>query len=258
MFSSPTTFARQLETVGVALPAEATAALTTLATLRETTDAQPAASLPDMATLTPKNAAQLLTEHAQRLNTLEKMATALPQFEGIAVNQFRTTIRDNADKLLIGLRTPFDEAASVVQVAGRHFPPGASDSHVLAAGPDAAAAWHQLGAALATLDTIRSIRVQIGDLAGHGEQRPEWYIDGASDATALEAAHRAYYATGNAFHGLAAAGFTLRLNTEAEATQVAAHARQVSNDREAAEREQALAAHREEWAPFLAAAIAAQ
>jgi hypothetical protein len=84
------------------------------------------------------------------------------------------------------------------------------------------------------------------------EQEVTWWIAGAEDNAALDAAHRAYSAPGNAFHNLAAAGFTLRMNTPAEAERVAAGARAASEAQAEAERQAQLREHRESWAPPLA------
>ncbi|CAN5322016.1 hypothetical protein BH11ACT1_BH11ACT1_18080 [soil metagenome] len=254
MFTTPSTFTRQLESVHVELPKAARVALDALTALRTALDTTPTANdFEAPGKLTAASAADALHELARRLTVHEKSGAAHVELQRIAVTQFHKAIRSNADQLITALRKPFDEAATIVHTAGRHFPPGASHAAILAAGPEAASAWHQLGAAITQLDTIRSLRMQIGDVAGHGEQTVEWYIESATDAKALEAAQRAYTGVGNAFHALAAAGFTLRLNTEDEAHKVANLAVKVSTERAKADEDAALKDHRESWAPSLAA-----
>ena len=132
-------------------------------------------------------------------------------------------------------------------VRGRRRPPGVSDRDLIAAGSKAVAANEGLAAALDTLNAIRTLRIDVADCAHESEQDVTWWINGARDMQHLAQAMWAYNGAGNAFHALAHAGFTLRMNTAAEAAKVAAGAQATTDAEEAAAREAELKEYRESW-----------
>ncbi|GAA1783538.1 MAG: hypothetical protein LCH77_09760 [Actinobacteria bacterium] len=234
----PRNVARSLRDAGLTLPKESQAALDALTALAAARDADPAAEAVAAAgSITARNAAARLSELATALTVKDHAATAFTTLEQPLARRFFDGLRDAGDDLITAMRPRFDTAAAVVHTAGRYFPPGASKSAVLDAGDQAVTAYRDLDAALDTLARIRNARVILGDLSGQPEQHVSWFIAKAADAAALDNAARLFTAPGNAFHNLAHGGYTLRLNTRAEAAQVARGAHDATTAREVAEAE---------------------
>lgn len=256
MINNHSRIVADLRAAGVTVPKHVSAALDLLKTARETMLTDPTAGLRDeydAGTLTTTNVAERMIHAATIAAAAERLRLALVTIEQAVTRTVNVWLKTDADKIVTALRPAFDEAAAIVQTAGAHFPPHASAAQILDGGAAAAAAHEQLAEALAALDHLRNLRVSVAYAAGEGEQDASWWIADARDAGALEQAQRAYYGSGNAFHALAHEGFTLRLNTTAEAARVAAGARAATEAEEHARREAALKEHRESWAPFLAA-----
>lgn len=245
-----------LETYGATLPKPVTAARATLAAAKETAAAQPLADLAaeyQSGKVTAANVGARMTEAGQALAGVDHIRQVLTTIENGVTGTIRAGIRTDAEKILTGLRPAFDEAAAIVQTAGAHFGSTATAEQILAGGVDAVVANQHLTQALNTLTQLRGLRVALCDCGyGADEQDVTWWIAGADDALALDTARRAYTAPGDAFHNLAALGFTLRMNTPQEAERVATGAQNATDAREAAQREEALREHRESWAPSLA------
>jgi hypothetical protein len=197
--------------------------------------------------LTPDTTAHAIIDAASLAAGSQRIREASGVVIGAANGTLRQWIGQHEDKIVKALRPAWDQAAAVVHVAGKHFPPGASPESILGAGVAAATAYQGLASALDTLAQIRSLRAEVADCAGSGEQDVTWYITGAKDLDALEAAGRAFHGSGSCWHALAFAGFTLRLNTRTEADRLAAGARSVSDAKEQAEREARAAELRDGW-----------
>lgn len=254
MITDYTRFLAALAAHGVTLDETATEALAVIKAAQAARDAQPMNDLRARyaaGEVTSDNAEGLIIEAAVLAAGADRIRQAAAEMEGAASGTLRRWVGANADRIVKELRPAFDKAAAHVAVAGRHFPPGATPAQLVAAGSDAVAAHEGLDAALSTLDTLRTLRVDVADCAGNTEQDVTWWITPTPthplDREAQDNAERLFKGAGNAFHALAHAGFTLRMNTTAEAAKVAAGARAITDAREAAEREAAAAEVRESW-----------
>lgn len=253
MQQPPQYFARELDAIGVTITKSMRSVLDTLSALqacRDTNHAEAARLDSSGDRLTAGNAAAKLKEHATCLVVADKVATAYLDFESTCNAAWYEAVRSAHASLFGQLRERFAEHAAVVQTAGLYFGSDATDGEVLAGGVEAVAVWQKLSDATGKLILVRSCRVQLAEIAHEGEQSVEWYIDGAADAEALDLARRVYAEPGDVFLNLAHAGFTLRLNSPAEAAKVAAGAQAVSDARETEAREAALAEHRASWPAF--------
>lgn len=248
MYSTPIQFATHLERAGIPVPKAATTELATLLAITEARTADPLAALLNAAhegKVTSKTAADHVAQLADAIGRSEHIEAAARQLEQPIVARWYAALRASEDELMSAIAERAAEPLAVVQEAGRHFGTDARSDDVLGAGVEAVKTWEALTGAVAKLDLLRNIRAQLGDLWHHGEQDVTWWIAGADDGAHLEHAHRAFTAPGNAFHNLAAEGFTLRVNGKAEAEQVASGARLVDAKREQAETERRAAGLRE-------------
>lgn len=247
-----------LETFGATMPKTVTNARATLAAAKEAAAHQPLSDLAaeyQSGKVTAANVGARMTAAGNALAVVDHIRQVLSTIENGVTGTIRAAIRSDAEKILTALRPAFDQAATVVQTAGTHFGSSATADQILAGGVPAVLASQQLSEALNTLTQIRALRIALAD-CGYGSpdndaQDVTWWIAEAEDSTALTTARRAYTAPGDAFHNLAALGFTLRMNTSQEAARVAAGAKAATDAREAAQREEALREHRESWAPSL-------
>lgn len=258
MLTNYNTLTTELEHFGATLPKSVADARRILAEARKAAAVQPLDDLGEQyaaGSVTAANVSKMLHATAGALAARDNLHAALTQIENGCHRTMRDGIRDNGEKILKALRPAFDNAATIVQTAGRYFGSDPTAEQIMAGGVAAVAAHEQLADALHTLTRIRNLRVNLADCGygapDHAEQDTTWWIARAADSETLDAARRAYIAPGHAFHNLAAAGFTLRMNTPAEAERVAAGARAATEAREEAEREAHLKEHRESWAPSL-------
>lgn len=238
---------------GVTIDKSVTDALALLAAAREVVVTDPTADLRteyEAGALTVDNVRERMITAATVAAAAERIRLAAQTIEGSVSGTVNAWIRANGDSIIKQLQPKFTEAAAVVQVAGQHFAPNATAETILKGGAEAAAAHEKLSQALATLDHLRSLRMSVADVTGDGPQDATWWIDSARDVAELDRAGYAYRGSGNAFHALAHAGFTLRMNTTADATRVASGARATTEAEETAAREAHLAEHRESWAGY--------
>jgi hypothetical protein len=238
-----------LEQHGVKTDKTVTEAVAVIEAARAVVDTRPIADLRaayETGQISATNAADAITQAATLAVASERIREASGALQDAANATLRRWVGAREDQIVKALRPAFDKAAATVQLAGRYFAPNATSDQILAGGSDAVRAREGLAAALDTLAAIRNCRVQVADCAGNPEQDATWYIEGARDLDHLDEAHRTYSGSGNAFHALAHAGYTLRLNTKTEAAKVAHGARNVSDAEEAKRREQRVAAMREE------------
>ena len=241
----PQQLAAQLEQVGVRPSPPMQEVLDTFTALQAARDANHTATAQTATAdgkLTPTNAAKLLTEHAQRLVVADKIRAAYDDFENPLRRVWYAAIREAHADLLEQLRERFAEPANVAQSAGRFFGSDPTPDDILAGGPEAVELWQRLSDALSALSAIRSVRAQIADIAGEGDQQAAWWVANVSDAPSLQLAHRVFSGTGDAFLNLAHAGFELALNSAAEADRIVATAQRVTTERQAkADQERAAA-----------------
>lgn len=257
MIGNIISFTTDLEHFGATLPKAALDARATLTEARLTAAHQPLSDLEAeyaAGQITADNVAAKIIEAASQLAAREHKQQALNAVENGCNRTIRLALRDAGDRILKSLTKPFNEAAAIVQTAGSYFGSDPTPEQIVAGGVPALAAHEKLADALQTLTRIRSLRVALADCGYDGtEQDVTWWISEARDVAALEYATRVYTAPGHAFHNLAAAGFTLRLNTPADAERVASGARAATDAAEAAARDASLKEHRESWAPTLEA-----
>lgn len=184
-------------------------------------------------TVTPKNIAAKLTESAIALMAAERIHTA-PEGTQSAVNTlYFGALKTNADKLVAALRPAFNEAAAVIQTAGKHFDPDANERDILSAGMEAVEAWHNLAAAKVIMTQIINARATIADTERDHSPAYLHYISGNYTQAQLWQAEAEYTGVGHGLHNLARAGFTLHLNTKAEAQKLAETARTKTEQQQA-------------------------
>jgi len=220
MFYEIRNITRVFGNLGIELPKESQdAAALADAILNATTETAGAdlnASILD-GTTTIDNIGDKLRETAVAMLAAERIPAAAHATQSAVNGAFFTGIRTNADSLIKALRKPFDTAAKTITEAGRHFSPDANAGTVLAAGPAAAQAWEDLTAARNTATQVRNARVIIADAERDNTPNYLHYIAPVTDLGRIQLAEALWHSTGDALHHLTHEGFTLRLNTAAEA-----------------------------------------
>lgn len=201
--------------------------------------------------LTPTNVGKHMIHAATISLARERLYLASQAIEQGVSATIREWIRANADRIITEMRPAFDDAAALVHAAGAHFPPAATAAQIIEGGSRAVEAHEHLDAALATLHRVRALRIAVGDCAGHGEQDVTWWVAAVSDALHLDQAVRAYTSAGDAFHSLAHAGFTLRMNTVTEAARITSGVQRVEAEAESARTKVAAAATSDGWPDWL-------
>jgi len=210
-------------------------------------------------TITPKNIGAKLTDSAISIMAAERIITAAEGTQS-AINQiYFQALKANADKLVAALRPAFDEAAGVIQTAGKHFAADANERDILNAGMEAVNAWHNLASAKTTAMQIINARAVIADAERDHSPAYLHYITGTHTQAQLWQAEAEYSGVGHGLHNLARAGFTLRLNTKAEAQKLAETARTKTEQQQAqAEAARIAESKRDSSLAFELAARAAQ
>jgi hypothetical protein len=181
-------------------------------------------------TLTPAKAPKALGDAASAMLAVEKAEDArralLPTLDLVA----RQALAADAERIVADLRPAFDDAAARL-VADLAVLGPEPDKRALTT-PAGAHAWHDREAALAVLADVHTVRTDLAEV-GHGGAEAGWYVAGHLDG-ALPANPWRWW-------DVIAAGYTLRLNTAAEADAVAQGAVLLVAERErsAAEAERA-------------------
>lgn len=176
-------------------------------------------------TITPKNIGAKLTESAIAIMAAERIFTAAEGTQSAINTLYFGALKAHADKLVIALRPAFDEAAAVIQTAGKHFAADANERDILNAGMEAVNAWHNLAAARTTMTQILNARATIAEAERDNISPYLHYVTGSHTQAQLWQAEAEYSGVGHGLHNLARAGFTLHLNTKAEAQKLAETAR---------------------------------
>lgn len=184
-------------------------------------------------TITPKNIAAKLTESAISLMAAERIHTAAEGTQSAINTLYYGALKAHADALVTALRPAFDEAAAVIQTAGKHFAPDANERDILKAGMEAVEAWHNLAAAKVTLTQVINARATIAEVERDHSPAYLHYITGNHTQAQLWHAEAEYSGVGHGLHNLARAGFTLHLNTRAEAQKLAETARTKTEQQQA-------------------------
>jgi hypothetical protein len=220
MFHELRNTARVFNNLGIELPAESRDALALADAINAATQTNAATDLNQSiidGNTTAENIGHKLQETALALVVAERIQEAAHATQDAVYRAFNTGIRDNADTLVKALRKPFDAAAHIITEAGRRFAPDANAGTVLAAGVEAAKAWEQLTEARNTMAQIRNARTIISDAQRDNTPNHLLYIAPTTDLGRIYQAEALFTRAGDAMHQLTHAGFTLRLNTAAEA-----------------------------------------
>lgn len=98
---------------------------------------------------------------------------------------------------------------------------------------EAVEAWHNLAAAKVTLTQVTNARATIAEVERDHSPAYLHYITGNHTQAQLWHAEAEYSGVGHGLHNLARAGFTLRLNTKAEAQKLAETARTKTEQQQA-------------------------
>lgn len=236
---------------GVPLPPAAQTAIDTLAALEGEGSRDVVAEAIEAAAnspLTPKNAGKRVQDLAAALTARDRAAEAARHYERAVLDEFRLAIVASSDELVVAMRPYFDEAAKVVQEAGAIIdpdrPPTTNDDlHALEL-------VQALDEAQRRLFVAQSTRLRVAEMSGFAEADASWFIEAAADLEQLRLA-RMWKKRG--WHRLTRAGFTLRLNTPAEAAAVVDRATGVSAAAEEAKQRARVNANRD---PLRAAAYA--
>jgi hypothetical protein len=146
-----------------------------------------------------------------------------------------TAIRADASRLVGELRTQWDAAAKVVSTASKYFGPEDSAGDVILRGATAAASWQAVGGAAHVMTRISRLRATLTRDFGYGsvdvlDHPGVLYVTEAGDLDQLAATWSGQSGittlasrgpqVGAPWLALVAAGWTLRLNTDLQASQV--------------------------------------
>jgi hypothetical protein len=231
-------FAHALQALGVELPADAAEAVDTWAAASVLRSESPEGALRDAAsagTLTAENVGAAITSAAAALVARDKVPEMVSSLDFPLSRRFVQAIQTNADQIVLAMREQFDAAADELAKAATVVPLDADAAAVLNLGPDAATAWHQLAHAAGVLDAIASARTNLARRYAHADRSQlgaALFVAGVETSQDLDRANAAYsgagpYMTGapqpqgGAWRRLLDAGFTLHLNTVAEAAEAA-------------------------------------
>ncbi|QYF89711.1 hypothetical protein [Arthrobacter sp. PAMC25284] len=238
---------RTFAALDIALPKECQAATALAEAAIEATNPTTADDLNDAiaaGTITPKNLGAKLIEAALALVAAERIHAAAEGTQSAITTIYYDGFRNHADKLVEALRTPFNEAAATLTAAARHFQDGATPQQILNAGPEAVTAWHGLDAARHTMGQVRTARAIIADIERDNADAYLHYIGGNHNQAELWHAEAQYTGVGDGLHNLATAGYTLHLNTRAEAAALARTAQTKSAKEQAAAEAARIAEHK--------------
>lgn len=154
----------------------------------------------------------------------------------------RDGLREDAERIITELRATFDPAAKAIMDAALHFGPGTTAADVITAKPDVVKRYNSISSHGVTLDAVR--RAYLTLLTDVTRDRPDeiaaLFVTDADDLNALEETYR----DREPWLSLAHHGYTLRLNTPAEAERVVAAAHAKEQARLAAEKAEQVAAMR--------------
>jgi hypothetical protein len=215
-----TRFARLLEQLGIAQPAEFADVMATWTELSVLTGAKPAEDLRAAVLdgkVTAKNVGQLVNSAALAVLARDGARSIARDLAAPMATLARRAVRDSAGQLIEAMRPPFDDAigrlAASVDIIGEGDPKQLATISV-----GLAAAAEQQRAAVKKLDTVKAIRYDIGQCIGEAPT-VTWWLASVTDADELDRARQC-----RGFAELLRAGFTLRLNLPDEAKALEAGA----------------------------------
>lgn len=176
----------------------------------------------------PKDVAARVHKAALELTATDNAHRIVANLDDTFKRILRRAARAGAEEIIATLKPIFADRVTTLTASADIIGYTQTPEAILNLGPAAATAWQQMRDAVSDLDRIHRIRVALGN-AGYGDGRdPVWYIATLTATRTLEDAQAAF--SKDKVAGLAAAGFTLRLNTLAEADQVLADGAQAIAD----------------------------
>jgi hypothetical protein len=204
--------------------------------------------------VTPDNVGDVLQQHTLSLLAEDHKRESAAALRGSIYKSIAAILRRNEDGIVIALRPAWDAAARVVEkaISKLGVPASLDPAIIVNLSPEAVAAYQQLPDALTTLSGIRTLRVDVGNLANRAQDVSD-YLDAEtvrdSDHLAVAARRLDGLSTGvrggvaSVMEGmqgvspwllLASEGFRLKLNTPSEAQALRDQVAEVESDRPAA------------------------
>lgn len=189
--------------------------------------------------ITKANAAKRVNDAAQRRSVREHAVQIARETELSFSRLASRELVAAADTLIAALQPTFDAAIDGIRTAARYFTADATEAAILAAGPDAAAAWQQLGSHRGTADLIFHVRMTLArSRYGPAEPPAALFLASAADLDVAANTFGDDRGPGGRWHRLIDAGVDLHLTTADDAqTLLAAHkqlkARQLEESRRA-------------------------
>jgi hypothetical protein len=224
---------RRLTDLGVAVPRPFADAAALAHEVHKVVAAQPTTDLrADVLAgrVTAGNAADKINDCAMQVVVADNARQVARDLEHPMEQRARDLCARLGDDIVVSLRPVFDDAAARVAVALDELGPRPDRDTVLSAGPLAREAWSRREQAATVLADIRRIVI---DLRGGELARPAWFLAEADSVDVLAAAQAAMR---NHIANLIDAGYAVRLNTTAEAAQLAAGAQLATQEADRAER----------------------
>jgi hypothetical protein len=231
-----------LETLKVDLPDEVVRLLALWDAAGQIADADPAddlrAAVAD-GTVTVDTIADRLRQGALDINAKQGAVQLRRQLEPHLAAAISAALHADGDRIVTDLRPTFDRAAETVTAMAGKFSGTATPATILAAGPEASAAFHQLTEHQATLDRVWQARLGLASTCGYGthDVPVAMCIETADDLAHLHTAGDAYRETqrpGGRWAALATAGYRLHLNTTEQARQLVDQATEATRSQERA------------------------
>lgn len=159
------TIANWADLPGVKLSKELTEKLDRLSALQSAESYVP---VPSMDKLTTDNADELVAAYAQELATQGQFADAKMRLRTVLVSQVLDAARAEIPKAIEQMTPTFDAAVETYVGAVTKLPEELSSDALVAAGPEALAAYHEAAGAAAMLATVDSWVASLHNLCGGG------------------------------------------------------------------------------------------
>lgn len=193
-------------------------------------------------TLTPDSVGPMVREAAIRQAAAQNAHQVITALRTTFNKVIRDALREHQSQIVADLRKEFEPAAKAVTTAAKHFGPDTTAEDVITARPDVVKQFNALAAHSQTLDTVsRLYRSLLSDIT---RELPAdivtLFVAKADDLNQADDLYR----NRDRWISLARAGFTLRLNTPAEAASVTAGAAAKAAAALEAEKQKAVAASR--------------
>lgn len=220
------TLTRHSDALGVQLPPPVVEVVEMQAAISDALLAEPATSLlADLASGTLKRAQvkAAIAATVAAMEITERRHALAPDIEQALGRRARAALQSEGDEIIRRARPAFDQAAATLTASVESLGLVVDMAALATASPGVIEAWQGRAGALSTLDACRRLRDALGAAGyGRGDIAPvtNW-IASAKNSGHLAGAVQAFHGA-DRFAGVVAAGFQLRMNTTAEAAEVAA------------------------------------